>query len=297
MDYKYFLAVMETGSLAAASARLHIAPSAISRQIALMEEAVGVSLFERRRRGMVLTAAGQALADHALRVRLEEEAILQSLRTKDYAQAHMIRVAATEGLSRYFLPGVMADFSARRPQAQFVLRVGSPTDCLDQVKNGDVDIAVVFSTAPVPDVEVNHSCRSPLFAIMQPEHPLANADSLSLKELQAYPIVMPGQESTQKQLFNHVCQMEKLRFHEVFTCNYSGALHEYVRQTEAIALGALISHRSSRDNGLQAVPVHDPRLERDIQVLSMAKRVLPESVQEFMQMLVQELQESQAEQA
>lgn len=292
MDYKYFLAVMETGSLAAASARLHIAPSAISRQIALLEEAVGVSLFERRRRGMVLTAAGQALADHALRVRLEEEAILQSLRTQDYAQAHLIRVAATEGLSRYFLPGVMADFSARMPQAQFALKVGSPNDCLEQVKNGDVDLAVVFSTAPVPDVEVNHSCRSPLFAIMRPDHPLAGSRSLTLAKLQAYPIVVPGEESTQKQLFNHVCQMEKLRFNEVFSCNYSGALHEYVRQTEAIALGALISHRSSQDNGLKTIPVHDQRLERDIQVLSMAKRVLPASVQEFMQMLIFELEEN-----
>lgn len=291
MDYKYFLAVMETGSLAAASARMHIASSAISRQIALLEEAVGVSLFERRRRGMVLTAAGQALADHALRVRLEEEAILQSLRTQDYAQAHLIRVAATEGLSRYFLPGVMADFSARMPQAQFALRVGSPNDCLEQVKNGDVDLAVVFSTAPVPDVEVNHSCRSPLFAIMRPDHPLARSRSLTLAELQAYPIVVPGEESTQKQLFNHVCQMEKLRFNEVFSCNYSGALHEYVRQTEAIALGALISHRSSQDNGLKTIPVHDQRLERDIQVLSMAKRVLPASVQEFMQMLIFELEQ------
>lgn len=292
MDYKYFLAVMETGSLAAASARLHIAPSAISRQIALLEEAVGVSLFERRRRGMVLTAAGQALADHALRVRLEEEAILQSLRTQDYAQAHLIRVAATEGLSRYFLPGVMADFSVRMPQAQFALKVGSPNDCLEQVKNGDVDLAVVFSTAPVPDVEVNHSCRSPLFAIMRPDHPLAGSRSLTLAKLQAYPIVVPGEESTQKQLFNHVCQMEKLRFNEVFSCNYSGALHEYVRQTEAIALGALISHRSSQDNGLKTIPVHDQRLERDIQVLSMAKRVLPASVQEFMQMLIFELEEN-----
>lgn len=292
MDYKYFLAVMETGSLAAASARLHIASSAISRQIALLEEAVGVSLFERRRRGMVLTAAGQALADHALRVRLEEEAILQSLRTQDYAQAHLIRVAATEGLSRYFLPGVMADFSARMPQAQFALKVGSPNDCLEQVKNGDVDLAVVFSTAPVPDVEVNHSCRSPLFAIMRPDHPLAGSRSLTLAKLQAYPIVVPGEESTQKQLFNHVCQMEKLRFNEVFSCNYSGALHEYVRQTEAIALGALISHRSSQENGLKTIPVHDQRLERDIQVLSMAKRVLPASVQEFMQMLIFELEEN-----
>ncbi|HBJ67107.1 LysR family transcriptional regulator [Alcaligenes nematophilus] len=289
MDYKYFLAVMKTGSLAAASARLHIAPSAISRQISLLEESIGVALFERRRRGMVLTAAGQALAEHALRVRLEEEAIVQSLRQNDYAQAHLIRVAATEGLARYFLPMVMAEFSNRTPLARFVLKVSSPNDCVDMVRNGEVDIGAIFSTAPVPDVEVNYSCRSPIFAVMQAQHPLATASKLSLNELQPYPIVMPGEELTQKQLFNHVCQMEKLVFNEVFTCNYSGVLHEFVRRTNAIALGASISHRSSLDHGLKIVPVRDSRLDRDLQILSMAKRVLPQSVSDFLKALIQDL--------
>ncbi|WP_321286137.1 LysR family transcriptional regulator [Alcaligenes phenolicus] len=292
MDYKYFLAVMETGSLAAASARLHIASSAISRQISLLEESIGVTLFERRRRGMVLTAAGQALAEHALRVRLEEEAILQSLRQNDYAQAHLIRVAATEGLSRYFLPMVMAEFSNRTPLARFVLKVSSPDDCVQMVRSGEVDIGVIFSTAPIPDIEVNYSCLSPIFAIMQPGHPLNAARSLSLNQLQPYPIVMPGEELTQKQLFNHVCQMEKLVFNEVFTCNYSGVLHEFVRRTNAIALGASISHRSSMDHGLKIVPILDPRLGRDLQVLSMAKRALPQSVNTFLQALIRELKEA-----
>nr|WP_242487150.1 LysR family transcriptional regulator [Pseudomonas sp. TH32] len=59
---------------------MHIAPSAVSRQISLLEESIGVPLFERRPRGMQPTAAGSALADHARRASLEEQSLLSELR-------------------------------------------------------------------------------------------------------------------------------------------------------------------------------------------------------------------------
>ncbi len=291
MDYKYFLAVVDSGSLAAASERLHIAPSAISRQIALLEEGIGVLLFERRPRGMVLTAAGEALATHALRVRLEEEAIVNSLRTASYTKAHVVQIASTEGLSRYFLPQVMAEFEVTNPAVQFVLSVSTPFDCVKMVRAGETDIGVVFSTAPVTDVRVDYACRSPLCAIMRPDHPLATFGGLSLAALQPYPIAMTRPGTTQRQLFDHVCQMEKLNFTEVLTCNYSGALHEFVRRTTAVALGSLISHESDRDYGLIAVPLIDSRLNRDIQILSMAKRALPPTVSLFRDSLIRRLEE------
>ena len=64
---RYFLAVAQSGSLTEASARLHVAASALSRQIAGLEAQLGTPLFERHPRGMVLTAAGEILAVHARR--------------------------------------------------------------------------------------------------------------------------------------------------------------------------------------------------------------------------------------
>ncbi|MBP0573743.1 LysR family transcriptional regulator, partial [Mycobacterium tuberculosis] len=64
---RYFLEVVRTGSIADASGRLNVAPSAISRQIAKIEAELGVALFERRPRGMVASPAGELLARHARR--------------------------------------------------------------------------------------------------------------------------------------------------------------------------------------------------------------------------------------
>ena len=76
---KYFVEVAQEGSLSAASRHLHVAVSAISRQIAALEEEVGAPLFERAARGMVLSEAGRLLLAHARRTLMESAAVLQQI--------------------------------------------------------------------------------------------------------------------------------------------------------------------------------------------------------------------------
>ncbi|MGY2315841.1 LysR family transcriptional regulator [Pseudomonas sp. SDO5522_S412] len=287
MDYRYFLAVFDTGSLAAAGERLHIAPSAVSRQISLLEETIGVPLFERRPRGMQPTAAGNALADHARRALLEEQSLLSELRAGDYPGAKVVRLVSTEGLSRYFLPQVLIRHYQQNPVFQYVLEVMSPHECADKVRRGEADVGLVFSTEPVEGVEVRHSSRSSIRAVMRVGHPLAAVGQLSLRSLSAYPLALTPKGSTQRQLFDLVCQMEGLTFNHVMTCNYSGAIHEFVRNTDTIAFGGAISHRANGSDELTSVALSDPQFsDRAIQVLTMPKRALPVALERFIESLV-----------
>src|SRR6218665_1430078 len=77
---RYFLEVAHSGSLTEASARLHVAASALCRPIAGLEAQLGTPLFERHPRGMVLTAAGENLAIHARRTVLDAERALGEIR-------------------------------------------------------------------------------------------------------------------------------------------------------------------------------------------------------------------------
>ena len=95
---KYFLEVAQAGSLSGASERLHVAVSAISRQIAKLEEEAGAPLFERAARGMVLSPAGQLLLAHARRTMLEAESVLQEIAAARGMARNEIRVAAVEGV-------------------------------------------------------------------------------------------------------------------------------------------------------------------------------------------------------
>jgi len=295
MDYRYFLAVIDAGSLAAAGERLHIAPSAVSRQIALLEESVGVPLFERRPRGMQLTAAGEALAEHARRTWLEQENILAELRGEGYPGAKVIRLVSTEGLSRYFLPRALLEHHRLRPGAEYRLDVISPHECVQRIRRGEADVGLTFSTEPVEGVNVCYSIRSPIRALMRAGHPLAAAVELSLQEVQAFPVALTPKGTTQRQLLDLVCQMDGLSFNQVMTCNFSGALHEFVRQSDTVAFASAISGEGQGMDGLVSVPLSNPRLgDRDVQVLTMPKRVLPESLAFFIETLIAGLQKEGA---
>lgn len=292
MDYRYFLAVADSGSLGEASKILHLATSAISRQISILEESVGAQLFERRPRGMVLTPAGEVLARHAKRVKLEEEALLSSIRSTSYPTAQLIRVVSTEGISRFFLPRTMTEFSMPPGQTQFILTVTTPLDCTNKIANGDADIGLTFSTAPSKSVKIEYTHRSPICAIVRQGHPLADFKELALSQLQPYPLAITQEGTTQRQLFDLVCQMEGLTFKEALLCNYSGAIQEFVRCSDAVALGSFISHGtgSGTHNALATVKLVDQQLsQRDIQIITMPNRVLPPHAKQYICKMIDEL--------
>lgn len=292
MDYRYFLAVIDAGSLAGAGERLHIAPSAVSRQITLLEESIGVPLFERRPRGMEPTAAGNTLANHARRASLEEQNLLADLREGDYPGAKVIRLVSTEGLSRYFLPSVLIRHALQHPHFQYVLEVMSPHECAEKIRRGDADVGLTFSTEPSEGVEVLYSGRSPIRAVMRAGHPLSQQKQLPLHSLLPFPLALTPKGTTQRQLFDLVCQMEGLNFNHVMTCNYSGAIHEFVRHSDTIAFGGAISQRANGEDGLISIPLSNPQFaDRAIQVLVMPKRSLPASLHLFAEALIERLQD------
>src|SRR5690606_34892815 len=129
---RYFVEVAEAGSLSGASKQLHVAVSAISRQIAGLEQEVGASLFERAPRGMVLSEAGRLLLAHARRTQLESEEVLRQISGLQDAPHDEIRVGASEGPAQGFLPVAMVDFRQQYPRTRFTLDVLTPPEAMQR---------------------------------------------------------------------------------------------------------------------------------------------------------------------
>ncbi|VVE36371.1 LysR family transcriptional regulator [Pandoraea communis] len=285
---RYFLEVARTGSLSRASERLHVAVSALSRQIAKLEEDLGTPLFERRPRGMVLSEAGELLADHARRVLLDAERVTSEIRGLAEVGRATIRVASAEGVARDFLPQVFARFRETYPGAHFLLDVVSPFEATVRVRDGEADIAVCFSVAPEKGVQVVHSQPAPIYALMAKRHPLAKRRDVALADLLPYPLALSNAGVTIRQMFDLCCTLEGLLFEPVFVSNYHAALHSFVRSGNAVTLTGLLTVRSRlAPEGLVAIPIRNPALhQRSLQVQTMAGRTLPAPVEAFLGLLI-----------
>lgn len=284
---RYFLEVARTGSLAASSESLHVAVSAISRQITKLEDEVGTSLFERMPRGMVLTDSGQLLAEHARRALLDADAVLSEISEAHALGRGIVRVGCTEGFTRYFLPSVLAGFHAAHPRARFVLRSGAPAQVEQWVAMGEIDVGLAFSTTTSTAVHVEFSMSAPVCAMLRASHPLASKAVLTLDDLLDYPVAVLERGTTVRQLIDWCCSLRGRHLEPLFTSNSSSAMHQFAALTGAITLGSAIALRGMEGvPSLMAKQINEPLLnERCLQVTTMKGRHLPAPIGQFLEAL------------
>ena len=290
----YFLEVARTGSISEASERLHVATSAISRQIAKLEQDVGAPLFERRPRGMVLSEAGEILAAYARRSSLEAEQVLAEVHGVRALSRSTVKIASSEGFARELLPEAITTFREKHPGVRFRLNVTGPAAATQQVRDGTVDLAVTYSLAPEKDIKVEYSQQQPIYVLMADDHPLAKRADVDLAELLEYPLALPNEDTTIRQLFDIYVALEERSFEPAFVSNYSGALQSFTRLRGGVTLiGPLTVRRRLKIDRLAIVPIRNAELRRrSVQIQAMARRALPPGVRAFLTHLIELISES-----
>jgi DNA-binding transcriptional LysR family regulator len=289
----YFLEIVRAGSLSKASERLYVAVSALSRQVAKLEDELGTPLFERRPRGMVLTEAGRLLAAHAQRSALETERVYEEIRSLRAEGRATLRIASSEGAAYDFIPTLFARFRQTYPHAHLHLEVATPAIATQRVREGAADIAVCFGIAPEKDVTVHHAQRAPVFALVRAGHPLANRESLSLHDMAPYPVALSEQGATIRQLFDLCCSVHGVLIEPVLVTNYHPAQYSFIQQTDAVMLTGFVTVRKRlAHDHVVALPIAHPEVhQRTLQVQTMAGRTLPTAIAEFVDLLVNAIRE------
>jgi DNA-binding transcriptional LysR family regulator len=289
---RYFLAVAQAGSITEASEQLHVAGSAISRQIARLEHEIGVPLFERHPRGMVPSEAGIRLAGFVQRNMMDIEQVVGEIRRLPGGRRSQVRLVAAEGFAWDLLPEAIASFRRDHPEVDFSLHVTSSAAASEDVRDGKADIAVTFSLAPIKGISVEYSQREYVHAVVNARHPLAQRSSVSLAELLPYALAIVDEGTTVRQLFDVCCSAEQLSFEPVFETDYCGALYTFTKFADAVTLtGYLPVRRRLATDGLVAIPLSDQGMHRRyLQIQSMAGRELPPAAGDFVAHLVQRVQ-------
>jgi len=288
---KYFLEVAQTGSLSAASATLHVAVSAISRQISRLEEEVGAPLFDRASRGMTLTDAGRVMLAHARRTALESDATLNAIAALHGSPGNVIRIACAQGLANDLIPACAAHFQRRFPETRFHLWVGQSAVASRRVAEGEADLAMTFSVEPAQGIVVRHANQSRVLAVMSRKHPLAESRAVNIAQIRQYPLALSDVGTVTRTMFDHSLGMAGTFVDAAFSSNHAGALHAYVRESNSILLGGYVSMVTVLEmNDLVAVRLSDPEMAfRSLQIQVMSGRLLPERMEAFIAHLALEM--------
>ena len=288
---RYFLEVAQSGSLTEASARLHVAASALSRQIAGLESQLGTPLFERHPRGMVLTAAGEILATHARRTVLDAERALGEIGALQGLRAGQVRLATSDAFANELVPRLCVEFQRTHAGIQFEVQSLPTAQVPDAVRSGTADIGLCFSRAPHKDIEVAYRQTAPVLALVPPGHPLADAASVTRARMGQYPLALPPPETTIRQMVDIVCSRQGLQLTPVLVSNHAKTMLNFVANGGGLSVSSEIAARHLVAAGaIVAVPISDQGMDlRDLELQTLAGRSLPMAAQAFLDLLKERL--------
>lgn len=184
---RVLLAVERGGSLAAAADELGYTPSAVSQQIRALEAELGTLVLERRGRGVLLTEPGRALAAHAHRIVDALGAAEAEVQAIAGLRAGVLRMGWFSTAGAVLVPRAIARFRERHPAIELVLDEADPDECAQRLRDGDLDVAVVYEfrlDPPLPGgLRLVPLLEDRLHIALPPHHRLARRKRVRLAEL------------------------------------------------------------------------------------------------------------------
>lgn len=191
MALRYIDAVAKAGSIRQAAETLAITSTALNRRILAMEEDLGVPIFERLPRGVRLSTAGEILIHHIRAQISDMERVKSHIADLTGERRGHVSIACSQALLPYFLPEQISLYRHAHPAVTFGVLVRDRDAAEQALTDLSADIAVVFEPVRLMEFKNLLTVRQPVHAVMNADHPLAEMETVRLRDVLRYPVAVP----------------------------------------------------------------------------------------------------------
>ncbi|WP_284140246.1 LysR family transcriptional regulator [Virgibacillus sp. LDC-1] len=274
---KYFIEVAKREHVTEAANALHVAQSAVSRQIFNLEAELGVELFIREGRNVRLTPMGRIFLDHMEQAMNVIYNALQVVEEYMEPERGTIHIGYTSSMASYLLPTAISAFRVQYPNVKFELNQGAYHELIDWVHRGNINLALL---APLPKetkgMEGSVLFHERIVALLPRNHSLATASSIKLNQLRTDAFIFFPEGFMLRDITLKACQQHGFQPDIAF----EGADMDAVKGMVSAGLGvALVPEITLVDNiprSAVKVPIVDPSIMRTVGVLvSEERKLLP----------------------
>ena len=233
--FRYFAAVAEEMSFSRAGERLRISQSALSRQVHLMEEDLGVRLFDRIGRRIELTAAGRDLLDRSRAILNDVDAL--GLRAKALAKGSsgILRVGATPQTMESVVARFLSKFRQRSPDIEFKLVEDGSARLIQRLESGELEVAI----AGLPSnsaLEGRPLLPLGLLAVVPAGSRFEGYPRIDIGDLATQTMLLLKPQFMTRRIFDGVCQVANVNPHILIESDSPHCLLALVRSEQGIAV-------------------------------------------------------------
>jgi DNA-binding transcriptional LysR family regulator len=291
MDFKHlraFLTVADTGNVTRAAELLHLVQPAVSRQLHLLEEEVGAELFSRERRGMVLTEAGRALADHARRAMLELDRARAEITGANGAVSGLVTIGLLPSTCDLLASPLVNALASAHPGIRLRLAMGYAGTLQRWLEAGEVDAALVFARGKHPSIETVPLVEEALWVVGPPSAKFRRGRPVPLAKLAGKPLILPAAPHGLRTLVDHACAVEHIELTIAVETDALSVQRSLVLGGHGLTiLPAIAAGDDAALKPLTAAPLCQPRITRSVVLALPANRSVTRPVRCAVDVLVQ----------
>jgi DNA-binding transcriptional LysR family regulator len=269
----YFQTVAQIGSIRGAAKALNVAPSAISRTVQALEELLGLPLFERVRRRLKLTSAGEILVYHARASASELNQACSFINDLTGLRRGKIAVSAVESITRGLLPGILAQFWERLPNVAVEVSTVGSSEALRLVAEGETELGIAFDTKAPRGTQRLAGASLSLGALLWPGHPLAARKEVRLNDFSRDRVFLSDATLALRSSIEGALLDSRIEFDPRGVTNSIDLMAKCVTSRLGVAFQTRVGVESElRRKELVFVPLRDPALRpRRLLLASRAK--------------------------
>ncbi len=257
---RYFLAVAEHQSFTRAAEALHVSQPALSQQVRLMEEGLGIQLFDRSGRTTRLTDSGEVYLQYVRRASQELREAKRALHDVNDLSRGALRVAVTPTFTTYLVGPLIEAFYSRYPNISLNLREISQEHMEDLLLSDEIDVGIAFSGTSTAELDLEPLLVETLALVVRTGHPLAGEIAIGLEALSAESLVLLSAEFATREQIDRFCLQHGIQSHVRIEANSISAVIETVRRTTLSTL--LPASIASAYQDLIAITLDPVRLQR-----------------------------------
>jgi DNA-binding transcriptional LysR family regulator len=249
---KAFLAIAETKTFTAGARRMNVTQAAISMQIRQLEDEVGLPLFTRTPRRVILTEAGEHLLDRARKILREHDAAIAEIAEIAGAEFGRLRIGSSSSMfASEQLPQILEKLKLKFPNSEITVSSGTSQVLVEKIMHGEIDIAFVSLPVETSNVQTELLFSDEIVAISHPAHPLANERVISAATLAGEHLILGEKGGNTRRMIDDFFNASNVKPNVMMELSRQTAINRMVENQMGVGLaGAKNVAREVREGRL-----------------------------------------------
>jgi len=289
MDFKQveaFVFVAKYKSFSRAADKLLLSQPTVSTHINTLEDNLGVKLFDRLSKEVVLTEAGQLFFPYAVDMMDLRERSHESVKEFLNEISGNLRIGASTIIAEYILPEVIKNFKESYPKTYFNFTVNNSQTVIQRIADGILDLAIVTRKIPKRDLEYKLFMKDRIVLAVYPGHPLYKRDNVFVEEILKEDFITREIGSGTRAAVEHSLKQKGYDFDSLNSAATFATTHA-VAQAVKSGLGIAFVSETALDNKscageVKSVPITDLVVEKDIYTVYNKRKSTKKLLKQFL---------------